>query len=84
MAYTLEIEKKLVDTAKNYDSVEEFINDITWERALVAEILDKKNALVYTKDEVMALNEILVSSFEKAHGVKFQSKYRLLLISDNW
>lgn len=74
-------DESLVELARSYENEKAFMFDVLTKRGYVIELANRTGWMPFTIEEAEAVRELVLSSYEKAHGVKFKGQYRRNLIS---
>ena len=81
MMCSKEIFERLIINAKNYDNVTEFMDDIGWDGDWMPDLMEDPDSEEISIYDNIAINDVLVSAFEKAHNVRFIGGYRWGLLN---
>ena len=81
MVVTYETRKALVEQARNFECVEDFMDYVGWDGDWMPDFLEDPEREELSVNDYRAINEVLIRAYEPAHTVRFERTYRWGLLN---
>ena len=74
-------DESLVELARDYEDVKAFMFDVLATRGYVIDLANRTGWMPFTREEAEAVRELVLSSYEQAHNIELDARYRRSLIA---